>query len=236
MRFALLTLALAACAQATGGQQSGDDDPNIDAPKPPDDAPPPIDAPPIDMGPTPVTLSQTSADAIGASDSLACGNNGDGTTAENSWYRVFRLADAGISTSLQVDSVTFGVQESAGTPAVQVKIGTYAGNLTQTQLDTTQITPIASATFNVPNTASTATTTVTVPVAANVPAQSQMIVEVFSPNLAGTGKYFYIGGNSAGESKPSYLRAPACGSAQPVTTGSIGFATSHIVIKVSGSY
>ncbi|MDX2087430.1 MAG: hypothetical protein SFX73_06260 [Kofleriaceae bacterium] len=242
IRTAVLSLALAACAQA-GGQPSGDDDPNVDAPRRGDgsitDDTLQIDAPPLDMGLTPITLSQTTVDSIGAQNSVACGN-ADDSTAENSWYRVFRLADAGIPTGLRINSVTFGVQEASGLPAVQVKIGTYAGNLspTPTQLDTALITPLAAETFNVPNTAPTATTSVTVPIAANVPALSQVIVEVFAPDLMGTGKYFYIGGNSAGESKPSYLRAPSggCATPQPRSTSSLGFPTSHLVIKVSGSY
>lgn len=245
-RAALLTsvLALTACAQA-GGRQSGDDDPTsdaatpVDAPITTDDSALPIDAPPVDNGPTPITLSQTTSDAIGSESSLACGN-GDGTTAENSWYRVFRLADAGITGGLRVSSVSFGVQEASGLPAVQVKIGTYAGNVNPppSQLDTAQITPLASETFMVPNTASTATTMVTVPITADVPAQGQLIVEVFAPNQNGTGKYFYIGGNSGGESKPSYLRAPtgACATPQPRTTAALGFPSSHIVIKVNGTY
>jgi len=245
MRWTLLAVTLSACANAGGGGNPGDDDPQLDAFRPIDaptvttdgqmtDAPPPIDMPSA----TPVTLSQTTSDLIGASNSLACGN-GDGSTAENSWYRVYRLADAGITGGLRVNSVTFGVQDASGMPAVQVKIGTYAGTITPppTQLDTAQITPLASATFNVPNTLPSATTTVTVPIVANVPPLSQMIVEVFAPNLAGTGKYFYLGGNSAGESRPAYLRAPsgACATPQPRTTTALGFATSHLVISVSGT-
>jgi hypothetical protein len=197
------------------------------------------DAPMADAAPVAVTLTQNAGTTIGSANSIACGNP-DGTTAENSWYRVFRLADHSIVGGLHVTAVSFGVQEALGLPNVQVKIGTYSGNVQPppTQLDIGLITPITSATFAVPNTASTAPTTVTVPISANVPALSQMIVEVFSPDMNATSKYFYLGGNSTGESKPGYLRAPtgACATPQPKTTAALGFPTTHLFITVAGTH
>jgi hypothetical protein len=92
-----------------------------------------------------------------------------------------------------------------------------------------------AATFAVPNTVSTATTTVTVPVAATVPAGATLIVEVFSPDFTGTGKFFYLGGNGTGETKPAYLRAPSCSTPQPRTTVALGFPTANLVISVNGT-
>ncbi len=239
---------VAACAAAGtngGGVGGGDDQHPIDAPAggsdsnvPIDGAAidgAPIDGPPVDAAPVAVTLSQNTGTTIGSASSIACGANG--TTAENSWYRVWKLSDEGIAGPFSVSAVTFGVQEASGLPNVQVKIGTYSGTAPPPsgQLDIALITPIAAATFAVPNTASTATTSVTVPVSATVPAQSQMIVEVFSPDLTGTGKYFYLGGNSLGESKPGYLRAPTCTTPQPKTTAALGFPTSNLVITVNGT-
>lgn len=241
--FACALVGLVACASAGGGSSGGDDGgPPIDAAVPDDgrivDAPDP-DAVVIDAGPIDVTLTQTTSGSVGASNSIACGNP-DGTTAENSWYRIFRLADANITSGLRVSAVTFGVQESQGMPAVQVKIGTYSGNVQPppSQLDAALISPITAVTFNVPNTASTAPTSVTVPIIANVPALSQLVVEVFAPNLNGTSMYFYLGGNSAGEAKPAYLRAPsgACATPQPKSTSALGFPMSHLVISVSGTH
>lgn len=233
---------LAACASANRAGGDDGDDP-IDASTPVDTTTPidggPGDGPSVDAAPIEVTLTQTTSATIGATSSIACGNP-DGTTAENSWYRVFRLADANITGGLRVVAVTFGVQEALGLPSVQVKIGTYAGALTPppTQLDTALITPIGAATFSVPNTSSTAPTTVTVPIVANVPALSQMVVEVFAPDLDGTSKYFYLGGNGLGESRPAYLRAPStgCATPQPRTTAALGFPSSHLVISVTGTH
>ncbi len=240
--FACALVGLVACASAGVGGGGGDDEPTIDAAVPIDgrtiDAPE-TDAQMVDAGPTDVTLTQTTSASVGSNNSIACGNS-DGTTAENSWYRIFRLADANITSGLRVTAVTFGVQEAQGSPAVQVKIGTYSGNVQPppSQLDAALISPITAVTFNVPNTAPAAATTVTVPIIANVPPLSQMVVEVFSPNLLGTSKYFYLGGNSAGEAKPAYLRAPSgtCATPQPRSTTALGFPTSHLVISVSGTH
>lgn len=237
-----MLVGLVACASAGVDGGTGDDGPTIDAPRADapliDDAAEP-DAPGPDAGPIDVTLTQTTSAMVGSNNSIACGNP-DGTTAENSWYRVFRLADSNIVSGLRVIAVTFGVQESLGTPAVQVKIGTYSGNIQPppSQLDIGLISPITAVTFNVPNTLSTAPMAVTVPIIANVPALSQMVVEVFAPNLNGTSKYFYLGGNNAGEAKPGYLRAPsgACATPQPKSTTVLGFPMSNLVISVSGTH
>jgi len=235
------TIVFAAACAAAGNNGGGDG--TIDAPRGIDgsviDGPPVTgDGPVVDAPPVAVTLSQTTGATIGSNSSIACGN-GDGTTAENSWYRVYKLTDDGIVGGFHVTAVTFGVQEAAGTPTVQVKLGTYSGNVTPppTQLDTGLITPLTAATFNVPTTLSSATTTVTVPISANVPALSQLVAEVFSPNFSGTSKYFYLGGNSLGETKPGYLRAPSgtCATPQPKTTAALGFPTSNLVISVSGT-
>lgn len=197
-----------------------------------------VDGPMADAAPVAVTLTQTTNDTmIGSASSIACGNNTTGDTRENSWYRVFKLADHNIVGGFHVTAVTFGVQEASGSPQVQVKIGTYSGNITPppATIDTALVTPIQATTFTVPNTVSTAATTVTVPISANVPALSQMIVEVFSPDFNNLGRYFYLGGNGNGETKAAYLRAPTCGETQPKTTTALGFPTSNLVITVSGT-
>lgn len=222
-----------ACGCASAGKEVGDDQPAIDANLPRDAAV--IDGPEIDAAPVAVTLSQTTATTVAASSSVACGANG--TTSENSYYRAFKLADHSITGPFQVTSVSFGVQEASGLPNVQVKIGTYSGVVTPApaQLDTALVTPIVAATYAVPTTSSSATTTVTVPLSATIPAGGTLIVEVFSPDLTGTGKYFYLGGNGSGEMKPAYLRAPSCSTPQPRSTVALGFATSNLVLTVSGT-
>jgi len=229
------TIVFAAACASAGKEQGGDDQPGIDA-KGSDATDAQVsDGPDIDAAPVAVTLSQTTGNTVAAASSVACGANG--TTSENSWYRAFKLADHNIAGAFNVTAVSFGIQEATGLPNVQVKVGTYSGAVTPApaQLDTTLVTPLNAVTYAIPNTASTATTTVTVPITATVPAGGTLLVEVFSPDLSGTGKYFYLGGNTTGETKPAYLRAPACSTTQPRTTVALGFPTANLVLSVNGT-
>lgn len=68
------------------------------------------------------------------------------------------------------------------------------------------------------------------------PAGSTIVVEVFSPDGRTVGNSFYPGSNAAAETGPSYIRAPACGSTNPVTYAQAGFPTVHLVLTVTGTY
>ncbi len=186
-----------------------------------------------------ITLSHTASNEIAQHASVACGNR-DGSTAENSWYRVFRLADSNIGSGLVVNSVTFGVQEAWGSPEIRVQLSTYAGDISPwpEALDAGLLTPLTAVPYTIPDTFSTAPRVITVPIRANVPALSQLVVEIWAPSYNGNYRYFYLGGNSAGETAPSYLRAPSslCNTPEPRTTTALGFPESNLVLSVSGTY
>lgn len=239
-------VALAACASAgtdhpgtPADAPAGDDAPApSDAPVTVDDAPPPpADAPPA----VTTTLSQTTGTTNTSMNSTTCPNT-DGSTAENSWYRVFRLADHGITTAFHVTGVTVGVQEAAGTQQLQIKIGSYAGTTGGTTLDLAQVTPLASANVAVPATTDPGGPLVA-PITADIPAGGTLIVEVFSPNHVGmTTTYFFIGASSSGETQPGYLRAPTCRDQNsalittPRSTASLGRPQSQLAIAVTGTH
>ena len=237
---------LVACATAAPGVGADDDPlvdaaraidaaqdvdapaPPIDAPPPPIDARPPIDAPapPIDApGPTTtVTLTQSSSMAVTPATSVAC------STGENSYYRVFQLADHGVTGALQVNRVDFGVQDATallGSQPVQVKLYTLAGPFALANL-----TPLGTTTVTVA--ASAAGTVVQAPIvpAITAPAGATLVVEVLAAGAFGN--QFIIGANTAAETQPGYLRGPACGSAAPVTFASIAYPDAHIVLTVTG--
>ncbi|HEY4056122.1 MAG TPA: hypothetical protein VGM39_05910, partial [Kofleriaceae bacterium] len=159
--------------------------------------------------------------------------------------RVFRLADYNIVGGLVVNSVAFGVQDSSGMPTVTVKIGTYSGTINPAPdlLDTSLITPISMATYTVQNIAPGAPQLITVPIMANVPALSQLVAEVDAPDLQAMTKRFYIGGNAAGQTAPTWLRSVTCTAAgQPTvakninSTGGFNASSSQIIIQVNGTY
>ncbi|MFN0246707.1 MAG: hypothetical protein ACKV2T_07345 [Kofleriaceae bacterium] len=228
VRWAFVVAALGACATASPDEPGPDASVGIEEITPAGD-------------PTyaSITLSQTASQEIAPQRSVACGNR-DGSTAENSWYRVFRLADANIGSGLVVNSVVIGVQEAWGSPEIEIRLATYAGDISPwpEALDPGLITPLSSTPYKIPDTFSTAPRLITIPMRANVPALSQLVFEIYAPTFEGNYRYFYLGGNDAGESAPSYLRAPSslCNAPAPRTTSNLGFPESNLVFAVNGTY
>lgn len=234
------------CATASVAENDGDGGTDVDAPPgtidartdgtpPPIDAPLPIDARIIDGPPAPqtITLSQSSSTAITALNSVACANNTSGATRENSYYRVFRLSDFGVSTAFTAQRVDVGIEEAdslTGTQTIQVRLYTLNGGFTLPNL-----TAIAGQTVTIANTA-LSTTQVTLAPAGVAPAGSTVVVEVFSPDGNTNGNIFYPGSNAAAETGPSYIRAPDCGAAQPATFASLSQPQVHLVLTVTGTY
>lgn len=86
-------------------------------------------------------------------------------------------------------------------------------------------------TINVPDQSATI---LNVPITADVPAGSELVLEVFTPDGTAAGNLFFIGSNTAPETGPSYISAPDCGLDDPTTTAAIGFPNMHIVMNVHG--
>ena len=131
-----------------------------------------------------------------------------------------------------VTSVSFGVEEATGaggTQPVTVRLHTNSGGAfpagTRTQIATTTIQVLDSASGTVLN----------VPLVATVPAGSELVMEVFTPNGQATGNFFFIGSNTAAETGPSYLSAADCGLATPTDTATIGFPDMNIVFNINGT-
>ena len=84
------------------------------------------------------------------------------------------------------------------------------------------------------NIADQAGTILNAPIDADVPAGSELVVEIFTPDGTALGNLIFIGSNSAAETGPSYLSAPDCGINSPTTTAALGFPNMHIVMNVNG--
>ena len=175
------------------------------------------------------TLDGTIADSL----SLAC-SDANGTT-ENSWYRVFSLRDAGIVDRIfVVNRVNFAVQNAYGQQRVQVSIGIYGGDLGAPTLDLTKIEMLAMTAVDVLPTTKGENLQAAF-AATELPANSNVVVEVHTPTHPQPG-YFYVGATKAGETGPSYLRAPACNTPDPTAVLALGHPETHVLIAVSGSY
>ncbi len=175
-------------------------------------------------------ITHSTTQNITALNSVACNNGGIHTI--NSYYRVFDLVtEFGITDPIQVDELSFGVEQAAsgaGTQTVIVRLYTLSGPFILANL-----TQIGSETLAVPDGATgTIFTTPFDPVVV-VPANQILVAEVYTPDGAAGSNSFFIGSNADPETAPSYLRAPACGISQPTTTGAIGFPNMHIVMNVS---
>jgi hypothetical protein len=176
------------------------------------------------------TLSQTTSNQNAASNSIAC------QAGTNSWYRVFPLADFGITGPFNVQSVTFGVQEAGGSPPINVKIGTYAGT-PGTTLDLAMITALNQVTINAANQTNPGAN-VTTNITGTVPAGGKLVVEINRPNAGTSTVYFYIGASNQGETKSGYMRGPSCNPAtpNPTTPATLGFPATNLNIVVTGTH
>jgi hypothetical protein len=238
MRRLLICLAIAGCARA-GRENSiigglNDARPRSDA----DDVPPP-DASLIDAPPQQVTLSQTASNAITMNNSFGC--VASGITLQNSYYRVFKLSDHAITTTLHVTQVVFGIQTAAaGAGAISqpatVHLGTYGGTPGGTTLDLSQVRVINSMTIKIPNGSATA---MTVPITADIAPTASVIVELAIPDGRADGNKFFVGTNTDSERAPGYTLGPDCGITPPTSMQSIAddhsFGPVHLVMTVTGN-
>jgi hypothetical protein len=191
-----------------------------------------------------VTLSQTADTMIDSGLDIGC-QNSDGTTPDQSWYRVFSLSAAGIDDTLHVSKVTIGIRRSVagassgsgsgsgiGDPIATVNLGTYSGGATDATLDLTKVTAIQSITAEIP--ASQIAESVDAPISADIPGDSNLVVEIRNADYNGTGKQLVLGATAATQTQAPYLRAPTCSVNVPTTTQTSN-PTAHMIITVTGT-
>lgn len=76
-----------------------------------------------------------------------------------------------------------------------------------------------------------------IPTTIEIPAGEIVVIEVFAPNSGdATNEEFFMGTNSAGHSKPSYLKAPAsfCGVSSYIDAGNLGAGPQRYIINIIG--
>lgn len=187
-----------------------------------------------------VKLTQTASEDIALHNSFGCLRAG--FTLQNSYYRVFSLADFGITSTLHITEVDFGIQEAvaghgAGSQPATVKLGSYGARPGST-LDLAQIAPIRSADIQIPD--GTATH-MTVPIAADIPAGASVIAELAIPDGFTQNHLFLVGTNTDTEQAPGYTFAPEpdCMIDVPTSMQTIAeakaFGTVHLVMTISGT-
>lgn len=172
-----------------------------------------------------VTLSQSASDTVLAGNAVACG--GGGTTADNSFLRVYTPSKEGYFGEVTIQNVRFKVEEaeaaSGGAQPVITAVYALDGPLEGLALDL-----LGEATVNVTD-GSGGTYVATFDPPISVPADTQLLVELFSDDA---GHAFYPGTNDAGESAPSYVFSQACSLVPPVAFADIGFPDVHLILDL----
>ncbi len=177
------------------------------------------------------TLTHSSTQVITSGNSVACTYMTGMEHAENSYYRVFDLAQFGVTGDLQVDTVEIGVELAQATTPPQpatIRLHRLTGAFNLANL--TQITSSPVTIGNVGG------AVLSFPVTGLAQAGSKLVVELLTPDAMGQGDLLYIGSNADAETDVSYMRAPTCGFAAPTTTAIVGFPNMHIVMNVIGTY
>lgn len=168
-----------------------------------------------------VMLSHSDSMDIVAPNSVACGTTT--ATIQNRYLRVLPLQDFGLTSSLDITAVTFGIELATTTFDLGLNLYTLDGPLTFQNL-----TPIGSRTIPV---TSGGARLLTIPIAATVPAGETLVIELSAPDLLGIGA-FLPGSNPHGESSPSYI---ACGPGQPFPFSVLGAPHVNLVMSVTGT-
>jgi len=180
-----------------------------------------------------VITQNATPNTVATTGSVACGSQVDGYTSDNSYYRIFTLADYGITYDYKITNVAFGVQTANVAFPVEVNLYTWVGTFptgTPTFLATADVNVTPASVGTMVNTG-----TNLVPV---VPSGSKLLVEIFHDGEGTTPpQNFYLGTHPGAQTGPSYLASEACGITTPLATGTgalAGFASARWVITVTG--
>lgn len=189
------------------------------------------DAAPVDPGIVALTQS-TEPTLVDPGSSLACLND-NGSTAANSYFRVFALPELGIDGDFEVTNIQFGVRSAISPQGIQpltLILYTLAGELALANLSDP---PIAQELILVPD---QALTLIDVPFSGAVlPAGSTLAVEIFVPDGEAAGHELQIGFNTGGQTAPAFIAAPTCNRAEPVEISAAnGLFDIHLIMTVSG--
>jgi hypothetical protein len=229
-----VALLVSACS-ATAGDPAGDREA----------APAPVDGGPLfadgggsaDAMPVALTLSQSTSQDITPENSVACveqdANGNPIEHRENSFYRVFDLAEMGVAGRLETSSVAVAIQ-SAASPGADQPLSVVLHTLEGNDLEVDRLSAIGRADIRVANQGAGI---IEVPLVATAEAGSRLVVELHLPDAAGGGNLLFPGSNTAAQTGPTYLRAPTagCDLVGPTDLAAIGFPDVHLVVSVSGT-
>lgn len=165
------------------------------------------------------------------SNSATCNEDGTGYHTDNSYYRRFDLPEFNVDGDLTIDSVRIAIEGADsggdGGQSFDLRFHTLTGEFVTANLD-----PLGNETVFVED---TTLSLLSVPVNdVVVPADSELVVEVFVPDGREAGYRFYIGSNAEGETDSTYFAAEACDIDEPTSMAEVGFPDMHLIMTVFG--
>lgn len=177
-----------------------------------------------------INLLQTTNNAVVANTVPSCVANP--ATYANSYARLYNLTALGYS-SFAVTKISFAVQGfGLGTATnfpVSVEVYSSTGGAV-----TNNLTKIGEETVNI--TAAMIGTIVEVPLATPALVSSpEMLIVVSAPTGVPTDTFFYLGGNSNGQTAAGYIKASNCGVNDYTSFAAIGSQNAHIVLFPTGN-
>jgi hypothetical protein len=180
-----------------------------------------------------VITQNATPNTVSPSGSVACGNQASGYTADNAYYRVFKLSDYGITYNYKITNIAFGVQTANTTFPVELNLYTFVGTFptgTATPLGSPLNVNITPA--NAGGMVNTGTNLTQI-----VPSGSTLVVEIYHDGDVTPVQSFYMGTNPGAQTGPSYLSSETCGILTPIATGTgalAGFASARWVMTITG--
>ncbi len=175
-----------------------------------------------------VLLEPGVSDTILPENTLACLMQGP-VSAPAHFFRTFALSDFAVDGAFAVEQVEFGIEQASVATDVTVRLHRLDGPMSFENLDLLAETIV--------HVEPQALSMVTVPIAADLPAGTTLVVELITPDLRESSGVIIPGSNQSGESAASWFAAPACGYAQPTAYSSMfGFPPPvvHLVLSASG--
>lgn len=170
--------------------------------------------------------------------SIACLNNGNGTHASNSYIRFYNpFTEGETAPTLTITDIRYGVETAtagggASTQPIFVNVFSAPTGVTAfsgfTMLHQEQIQQT-----NVSN-GGVFTVTLSTPVVHTNDPNTNLVIELFTPNGNTSGDSFFIGSNNLGQTQNCFLAAAACGLPNPsnLSNAPLSAPNMHIILDI----
>lgn len=171
---------------------------------------------------------------------VSCAYGPPGTvTTDNSFWRRYNPAARGMQANFSVTQVNFGVAQALSGPGGQGQTATLNLWRDPTPGDPaprSELVLLGSEAVFIPDftVAGLLTYALSTPVDCSNFGGDDLVLELALPDGMPTQSGFFYGGNSAGQSSPTYLSSTACGIPEPLDVAAIGFPSSHMLFDVCG--